>query len=260
MSLIDEDLELAFDLYQRIASGGEDEHMTYFVIPGAPPSKARHRSTRSGRTYRDPKDAAAEHRTATFMRQAVGAPFEGNVALGCVFFRPSRQRIDTDNMIKHVCDAANGVLWRDDSQVTAVIGITELDPGNPRTIVVIGRHVTSMTRGADAVYPCVVCDAPISMIGQTKHRATCSTACAVQARGYNPLDSLVPCTQCGQPFRRATKTQVLCSIVCRQASLRDVRKGAGRPFSQCIDCGCTLAHKRGGRCRDCWRITATAKP
>lgn len=39
-------------------------------------------------------------------------------------------------MFKHVCDAGNGILWLDDSQITAKYGGIELDRHRPRTILV----------------------------------------------------------------------------------------------------------------------------
>lgn len=245
------DFERASVLYQAVAAGGPDEFMVMVVIPGAPPSKARHRHG-NGRTFKLKSDVDAEIYTGSVLRAAVREPFAGNVALGCIFYRPNRQRIDTDNMLKHVCDAANGVLWVDDSQVTAVMGITELDADNPRTIVVVGRHESTMTRGSDNVYPCTQCGAPIERTGQTKYRKTCSKACSAAAKGYTPLDEPVPCTFCGEPFKRTTNAQAMCSPECRKASRRGKLRSSGRPLSECIDCGTTLTHRRGGRCRPCW--------
>lgn len=122
------------------------------TIPGAPATKVRHRSRKGGQTYKEPEDVASEQRTATFLHQlrtAHGGPLTGNVALGAVFYRPDMQWIDADNMVKHVCDAGNGVLWLDDSQITAQCGVVEYDPTNPRTVLVVGPHYSAMRRGTD---------------------------------------------------------------------------------------------------------------
>lgn len=123
------------------------------TIPGPPATKVRHRSRKGGQTYKEPEDVASEQRTATFLHQlraAHGGPLTGNVALGAVFYRPDMQWIDSDNMVKHVCDAGNGVLWLDDSQITAQCGVVEYDPAHPRTVLVVGPHYSAMRRGTDA--------------------------------------------------------------------------------------------------------------
>lgn len=249
------DLERALDLYERIASGGDDEFMRFTVIPGPPPSKARPRFRRStGTTYTLAKDREAENTTACHLIRLVDpGPLTGNVALGCVFFRPDRQRIDTDNMLKHVCDAANGVLWFDDSQVTALIGITEIDPDNPRTIVVLGNHISTLGRGTDDVTPCKVCGAPITATRNGGRRKTCSKECAMRSRGAHVLTDLVPCAQCGKPFKRVNHRQRFCSGPCSRDALRDKRRAEAGPLSRCLDCDKELTHRHGGRCRDCWR-------
>jgi Holliday junction resolvase RusA-like endonuclease len=117
------------------------------VIPGAPHSKARPRvGPRGG--YSDPKDKAAEMRTGWIMRSGIKQVRTGNVAICCIFYRPNRQRIDADNLLKHICDSGNGVLWTDDSQITAIMGIVEIDASNPRTVLVMGDHLSTLVRGA----------------------------------------------------------------------------------------------------------------
>lgn len=250
------DLDRALDLYSVMAAGGPEERLHVLHIPGPPASKARHRHGKGGRTYKLAKDVAAEERTAEFLRDAVSKPFTGNVAIGCLFYRPNRQRIDVDNMLKHVCDAAKGILWEDDSQATAVFGIAELDPEHPRTVVVVGKHVSTLQRGSDAVYPCAQCGALIPMAGQTSYRRTCSRECAARSRGQDLLTSPVDCSHCGKPFVRGTKYQRMCSPECRSASFKDKRRAQKGEFASCIDCGKVLAHRRhGSRCRDCWKLS-----
>lgn len=253
----DSDFDRACELYERIASGGTDEFMVFTVIPGPPPSKARHRTRRNGFTYTDPVAKAAEAATADHLRRLVPEPYTGNVALGCVFYRHDRQRIDTDNMLKHVCDAANKILWDDDSQITAVMGITEYDPENPRTIVVIGRHASTMLRGTDDAVLCVVCGQPFQRSSSSPRKKTCSRTCAYTARGVALLEQLVDCPQCGTPYKRTTKTQRFCSADCARASFQDKRREQAAPRSRCLDCDIELTHTRGGRCRECWRQMIT---
>lgn len=247
------DLDRCLDMaeFMGISSG---ERSYYVNFPGAPWSKGRPRFGR-GHTFTKKEDVDAEVRTAGHLRGAVSTPFTGNVGIGCLFFRPNRQRIDTDNLIKHVCDAAKGVLWLDDYQCTAVMGVLELDVENPRTAIVIGSHETSMTRGTDAYVPCEVCEAPIYLEKcSSKIPKTCSLECRAKLfGGPGSLMELVSCPQCGEAFKRRNRYQKVCSEKCRADGLRDRNRAGASPLSCCVDCGKQLAHKRGGRCRDCWR-------
>lgn len=234
-----------------VLSAGTD-NMTFLVLPGDPYSKSRPRFSRNGKTYVKKEDRQQEEVTALRLRQYFKQPKTGNVALGCIFFRSNRQRIDADNMLKHVCDAANGIVYLDDSQVTAVLGIVELDAEHPRTIIVIADHVTTMTRGTDATVPCQQCSTPISVIGRKTPPEFCSRTCRNKANGLD-LSTPVPCAHCAKPFKRTTQAQKMCSPECRANHLRGQRKAKAKPRSTCPDCGKQLAHTRGGRCRDCWR-------
>lgn len=253
-----DDLDRVMDLYSFMARGGPDERLLLVTIPGLPPTKARARvNTRTGRMYDPKENREAEKATAGWLRLALGddGMFTGNVALACVFYRPTFQRIDTDNMLKHVCDAATGVVWKDDSQVTAIYGQTELDATDPRTVIVIGNHASTMTRGSDDVVPCEMCGAPVAR--ESNQRKTCSAECATRLRGYRPLSVPVNCDHCGRLFLRVAQAQRLCSAECRQESFKGKRREAAAPRAECQDCGLVLTHTRPGRCRDCWRKWAT---
>lgn len=118
------------------------------TIPGDPATKARHR-TADGQMYKDRADAEAEKRTRSYLTQMVatrGGALGGNLAMACLFYRSHRGTIDTDNLLKHVCDAGNRVAWHDDNQITAVLGIIEYDPAAPRTCIVVGPHWSTMVR------------------------------------------------------------------------------------------------------------------
>ncbi|MGW4240981.1 RusA family crossover junction endodeoxyribonuclease [Nocardia sp. NPDC004722] len=115
------------------------------TLPGDPHPKGRPRFSR-GRAYTAEADRDAEARTALLLSQRVSQPLTGNIALTCVFYRRTRRRVDVDNLLKHVMDAANGILWRDDSQCTSLRGVIELDRDNPRTLILIGPHESSLVR------------------------------------------------------------------------------------------------------------------
>lgn len=251
----EQDTERARRLCEALAPGTGQMKMS--IALGEPASKSRPRFTRNGRPYRTREDVDAEMRTALHLKNVFREPWTGNVALGCVFFRPNKQRIDVDNMLKHVCDAANGIAWVDDSQVTAVYGVAELDIENPRTIMVFAQHRSTLLRGTDNVGYCEHCGEAFPAVGRTTKRF-CSKECSYKARGHD-LSAPVPCKQCGVPFRRTTKAQIMCSRECRADSLRGRNRARGVPRSRCEDCGKELPHTRGGRCRPCWRANPNPK-
>jgi Holliday junction resolvase RusA-like endonuclease len=117
------------------------------VIPWEPWSKLRPRISKavpgkSPRTHQPKEDRDAEDRTRGFLESAwSGPPLDGNVRLSVFFFRSSRQTVDMDNLLKHLQDAATGVLWVNDCQITAY-GPTELhlDREEPRTHLWVGTH------------------------------------------------------------------------------------------------------------------------
>ncbi len=126
----------------------ESDYLHRFFVPGIPYSKRRARLGKGGRFYSE--DKQHEKALGLRFRHFIGdALLDGNVALGCIFFRPNRRRIDVDNLMKLVMDAATGTLWRDDCQVTAQLGIIEVDRENPRTLIVLGRHRSTMDRTYD---------------------------------------------------------------------------------------------------------------
>ncbi|MEU1853649.1 RusA family crossover junction endodeoxyribonuclease [Streptomyces sp. NPDC019990] len=173
------DREWGERLMQLLAPEAEQSWGT--ILLGEPHSKARPRFDPDGHAYKDPVDAAAEQATKWRMRQFwKRGPLTGNVALGCVFFRSTRQEIDSDNMLKHVCDAGNGLLWLDDSQITAKYGGIELDPANPRTILVMAPHVSTMQRGTDYVRDCEGCGQTFTPTRYTQK--CCSRECVPAAR------------------------------------------------------------------------------
>lgn len=240
-----------------VAAGGDDCDTTVLRLEGDPWSKSRPRHTRTGRSYVAPEDRDAEQRTRARLQPAFLQPMTGNVAVAAIFYRSNRQRIDADNLLKHICDAGTGVAWADDSQVTAVLGVIELDPTHPRTVVAFAPHDSSMGRGTDWTTICPRCNEVFVVDPKRPSRRYCSAPCAARARGHVLADP-VPCAHCGVPFRRTTTAQRMCSPDCRAASLagRNRARATDRPFSACSTCGAQLTHRRGGQCRACWTTGA----
>lgn len=254
--------DYALALGLLLAMNGDASEVRYKLLPGEPASKSRPRFGKGGRAYTSAESRAAEARTSALLRPWLPEPMTGNVAMACVFYRPNRQRIDVDNMLKHVCDAANGLLWHDDSQVTALLGIAQYDANNPRTLLAITAHDSTLGRGTDDVSVCKVCGNHFPRRASEGRNVTCSRECSARARGFAPLREPVPCAQCEQPFVRTTRAQKLCGVECRRAALRgsNRRRASEQPMSTCTTCGAQLAHRRGGRCRSCWAADSAAGP
>ena len=106
----------------------------HITVNGIPVAKGRPRfaMTRRGmRTYTPDRTVAAENEiVAAALKQWKGPPLEGPVKLLIVFLMPRPKRMaksaswlyhvkkpDCDNLVKTVCDALNGIAWKDDSQV-----------------------------------------------------------------------------------------------------------------------------------------------
>lgn len=107
----------------------------YIKIEGNPWSKIRPRISKGlRRTHQPPEDKKAEQRTRKQIElQWLREPLTKNVALRVTFYRASRQVVDLDNLLKHLLDAANGVLWVNDAQVTWIQCALNLDRDHPRT-------------------------------------------------------------------------------------------------------------------------------
>jgi len=168
------------------AMGADMDTRLWVAYDGEPHRKMRPKFARRGRhtvTYQPDEDVAAEARTASFLRKWITTKFTGNVALVGTFYRSDRQVIDTDNLIKHVCDAGNGVAWVDDSQATATCGFIELDPAHPRTALLVAHHLdSSLKRGTDHVATCPACGGVFSLEGKPATARFCSQPCSAKGR------------------------------------------------------------------------------
>jgi len=104
--------------------------LDFFVPMPKPVAKARPRFTRTGIAYTPKETKDAENYIAVLARREMRAkklgPTEGAVGMGIyvVLQRPKgckkkypTSRPDWDNYAKLVCDALNGIAYKDDSQV-----------------------------------------------------------------------------------------------------------------------------------------------
>ena len=127
-----------------------------FVIPGEPCAKGRPRFTRAGHAYTPAKTQAYEALVQACYAQSKRLYFEdqGLRVTVCTKFaipksaskrraqdmREGRilptKRPDADNLAKAICDALNGVAWKDDCQVTH-LDVRKRYADEPMVIVMI---------------------------------------------------------------------------------------------------------------------------
>lgn len=109
-----------------------------FTLPGEPVPKQRPRITRKG-AYTPTKTTNGEQAIGWAFKAAARAhrPDGAVYGLDCRFVTGDRRRVDVDNLLKLVCDGLNGIAWLDDSQVWDVACSRQVDPGRPRTEVVV---------------------------------------------------------------------------------------------------------------------------
>lgn len=220
------------------------------VIPGQPRAKARARFTKGGRTYADPKSKTHEDLLATHYRMAITEPFPNNVAVHATFYRATRQRIDVDNLMKAVLDAANNVVWEDDSQVTHLSGRLHFDKEYPRTEVTFEVDESStMPRGKviELVKTCERCGKDFTYRDYPSRltRRFCSKACV--KKGAN--GAAASCEHCGTEFKQRSVAQKYCSKECGYKA-RHARARAALP--NCQECGKKLHRYNAVLCRECW--------
>lgn len=192
--------------------GVEDgKRITYLVIDGDPRPKARTRFSSGGKTYTLEEQRQAERDLGWEFKRSFKKPLPYTVAVVCIFYRSNYIRVDVDNMLKHVMDSANGIVWEDDSQVTAQLGIMEYDPDHPRTVILIGEHRSTMQRPSTAIRVCKHCGKEFRT---PRVAATfCSQECQFRGR-KGSLHGPVPCPECGKGFKRRNRHQKFCSHEC----------------------------------------------
>lgn len=124
------------------------------TIPGEPVAKARARVTKAGYAYTPERTVDYECMVQTLFQAKHGSPMlEGPILLqlDLYFGIPKRRskaarkrmqqglerpckRPDIDNCMKAVCDALNGIAYKDDSQIVAAV-IQKFWADEPRAVV-----------------------------------------------------------------------------------------------------------------------------
>lgn len=110
----------------------------FFITPIA---KGRPRMTRRGHCYTPEKTKTFENLLRYEARaQYPYVPLEGALQIVVHFFLPKPKsckrafptvKPDTDNLLKAVCDALNGVIWKDDAQIVDMRAVKHYALGRP---------------------------------------------------------------------------------------------------------------------------------
>ena len=128
--------------------GADIDRLQCLEVDGNPLPQARARGRGKGRPYTPAPTRAAQASLAARMSDLAGeGQWRGNLALVCIFHRDSCLLVDGDNLLKLVQDAGTQAkVWKDDSQITGGAYRIELDRRNPRTIIGLAPHVSTLRR------------------------------------------------------------------------------------------------------------------
>ncbi len=101
---------------------------------GEPVPKARARVTGRG-TYTPARTAHAELAWEWLLKSKCRTPITGHVIVEADFYLGNKRRCDADNLLKLFMDSANGIVWKDDSQVIEIHVSKHVDREQPRSEV-----------------------------------------------------------------------------------------------------------------------------
>ncbi len=240
-----------FDINRFPYDVNESDVVVNITLAGEPLSKQRARFGRNGNVYTPIKTRNYEDAVRWTLRGVLGdvePDAKSKFALRCLFYRSTRQRIDCDNLIKAISDAANGQVWEDDAQVMEIFGRLFLANDNPRVEILIHKIDDPAPRGT-----CPVCGGEVTTY-PSQNTVHCSIECASKAKRQT-----LNCKECGKEFDiPQSLARLRAGFCCRQCSMNYYgrkRTEAGGPLTwKCQDCGGPVSRKEYIRCRACSMI------
>lgn len=89
-----------------------------FYVEGEPVPKQSYRAAKGG-GYTDPRVKAWQNLVAVRAREVMQgkSPLAGPIVMEVIFILGNHRIVDLDNLNKAICDACNGIIFEDDSQV-----------------------------------------------------------------------------------------------------------------------------------------------
>lgn len=227
----------------------DEDIAAVLTVEGEPISKGRARFGK-GRAYTPKETRIHEDRLKVLLLSVrrCGTDPTSRFGLRCVFFRSDRRRIDCDNLIKAVSDAATGVIWKDDSQVLEVMGRLFVQSDVPRTMVAIYR-----VPDTDTLLSCPTCAKSFRVPGQGHSRK--AVFCSVECWNRSTRVDVI-CKQCGISFElrvsSARRRAGFCSRSCSMLFHGAVKTAARGPATWlCEMCGGHVSRREYKRCRGC---------
>lgn len=224
-----------------------DGIVLHMIYEGDPISKARPRFGGSGKVYTPAKTKHYEETLRWLIREQLRnlePDANSRFALRCLFFRATRQRIDCDNLIKAVSDAANEQVWKDDAQVMEIFGRLYLFEEHPRAEILIYRIEDSSPRPK-----CLQCGKEIITYPSVNSQY-CSPECFSQSRRVTCV-----CRECGKEYeipQSLAQTQAgFCSRVCGVAYHAKQKRAKGSDLWTCQDCDKPVSRKEYTHCQAC---------
>jgi Holliday junction resolvase RusA-like endonuclease len=111
------------------------------VFAGDPLTKSNDHKFFRGKVYipkriQNYEDNLGEHAKKCMRAQRVSL-FKGLVKITIVYFYKTKRRKDLQNLPKTTCDALNGIVYKDDSQIHEMHLYKHLDRKNPRVCILI---------------------------------------------------------------------------------------------------------------------------
>ena len=211
----------------------EQDIVLHLTVDGQPVSKAR-------REYERRLRGVIQDSLVDYHKDA-----ESSFGLRCMFYRNSRQRIDCDNLIKAVSDAATGEVWKDDNQVVEVIGRLFVASDTPHAEIVIYRLPNPAPRKQ-----CLSCGKEF-VTYPSLNADYCSQECYQKS-----THATVVCKECGKEFEiiqsLAKKRAGFCSRHCSMVYHgRKKTTERGPQTWKCRVCGGPVSRKEYELCRAC---------
>lgn len=233
-----------------------DQQIILLVMRGDPLPAPRARVTRRG-TYMPENYQAYRDSLRWVLKekfQHCGASLEPSVRFGlkAIFFRKTRHRTDVDNLMKTVCDAGTGTVWKDDSQVVETFGRAFFESDDPRVVILVYTIDELPSELAMRQFTCEKCGTVVTCANgkEAKRRKYCSDECRYPAR------ETLTCLHCGKAYQCAPSLIKYgyvraCSRECAQ-SVHQSKAASSQQKNRCETCGGKVSRRTYKQCRSCF--------
>lgn len=217
-----------------------------------PKSQKRARVGRDGKFYHPKESRAYQDEVRRWIGSQIGdvGPDGGSrFGVRCAFYRPNRQRMDVDNMLKAICDAATGSVWDDDSQVVEIFGRLYLASSESYLLLAIYRIEDESPQ-----LKCKMCGVGFVRPPSVAHQF-CSHDCFRKSKLVQ-----LQCEECLCSFTLRPSdikgARRFCSNTCANRNYGRI-KSSLTPPPTCTRCGVLISRTSMGLCRKCYYLYRT---